>query len=60
MRCQTMDIFTIRKLLQTHNIFELPLRVTYYTRVSTDSDEQINSLENQVNYYENYIKKNKN
>ena len=55
-----MDIFTIRKLLQTHNIFELPLRVTYYTRVSTDSDEQINSLENQVNYYENYIKKNKN
>lgn len=55
-----MDVFTTRRLLQTHNIFELPLRVTYYTRVSTDSDEQINSLENQVNYYENYIKNNKN
>ena len=42
------------------NINTLPLRVTFYARVSTDSDEQLNSLDNQINYFENYIKENKN
>lgn len=32
------------------------MRVTYYCRVSTDSDVQLNSLDNQLDYYENYIK----
>ena len=40
-------------------IYNLPLRVTYYCRVSTDSDVQLNSLDNQLDYYETYIKKNK-
>ena len=40
-------------------IYNLPLRVTYYCRVSTDSDVQLNSLDNQLDYYEEYIKKNK-
>jgi DNA invertase Pin-like site-specific DNA recombinase len=37
------------------SIFDLPLRVTFYARVSTDKDEQLNSLENQVQYYTNFI-----
>ena len=41
-------------------IFDLPLKVSYYARVSTDKEEQINSLENQVAFFENYIKKNSN
>ena len=49
-----MDILTIRTSLRTKSIYDIPLRVTYYARVSSESDEQLNSLENQVNYYENY------
>ena len=41
-------------------IFDLPLKVSYYARVSTDKEEQINSLENQVSFFEEYIKKNSN
>ena len=37
-------------------IYDLSLRATYYCRVSTDSDVQLNSLDNQLDYYENYIK----
>ncbi len=36
------------------------LKVTYYARVSTEKEEQINSLENQVSFFEEYIKKNTN
>lgn len=53
-----MDVFTLRQSLKTKSIFEIPLRVTFYARVSTDSDEQQNSLENQISYFENYIKQN--
>ena len=41
-------------------IFDLPLKVSYYARVSTEKEEQMNSLENQVAFFENYIRKNKN
>ena len=41
-------------------IFDLFLRVVYYARVSTEKEEQINSLENQVEFFEDYIKKNTN
>lgn len=37
-------------------IYNIPLRVTFYCRVSTDSDVQLNSLDNQVDYYKSYIK----
>lgn len=40
-------------------IYDLPLRDTYYCRVSTDSDVQLNSLDNQLDYYDNYIKSKK-
>ena len=54
-----MDILSIRTLLRTKTIYDIPLRVTYYARVSSDTDEQLNSLDNQIAYYENFIKKNK-
>lgn len=34
------------------------LNVAAYCRVSTDSDEQLNSYENQIDYYTNYISSN--
>ena len=55
-----MDIHNIRQQLKTRSIYDIPLRVTYYARVSSESDEQLNSLGNQISYYENLIRKNKN
>lgn len=49
-----------QELLFGKTIFDLPLRVVYYARVSTEKEEQINSLENQVSFFENYIRKNAN
>ena len=54
-----MDILSIRTALKTRPIIDIPLRVTYYARVSSDTDEQLNSLDNQIDYYENLIKGNK-
>lgn len=45
-----------KSIMLGEKIFNLPLRVCYYARVSTDSDVQLNSLDNQLEYYENYIK----
>ena len=53
-----MDILSIRTQLRTKSIYEIPLRVTFYARVSSESDEQLNSLDNQIAYYEDLIKKN--
>ena len=53
-----MDIFTIRQKLRTMRLSDIPLRVTFYARVSTDSDEQLNSLDNQIGYYRDYITRN--
>lgn len=33
-----------------------PLRVAAYCRVSTDHEEQLGSLENQMKFYTNYIR----
>ena len=54
-----MDIHEIRILLKTKSIYDIPLRVTFYARVSSESDEQLNSLGNQISYYEDFIRKNK-
>ena len=52
-----MNLYQIRNILaQGKKLIDLPLRVTFYARVSTDHEEQLNSLENQVMYFENYIK----
>ncbi len=53
-----MDIHSVRMQLKIKSIYDIPLKVTYYARVSTESDEQLNSLGNQISYYENLIKKN--
>jgi DNA invertase Pin-like site-specific DNA recombinase len=51
-----MEIRKIRNEMRMgRSIFELPLRVTFYARVSTDTYEQLNSLENQVQYYTEFI-----
>lgn len=51
-----MDIRKIRaEMRMGRPIYDLPLRVTFYARVSTDQDEQLNSLENQVQYYTELI-----
>ena len=55
-----MDIHNIRQLLKMRSIYDIQLRVTYYARVSSESDEQLNSLGNQISYYEDLIKRNKN
>lgn len=56
-----MDLYTMRnEINKGKSIYELPIRVTYYARVSTDKDEQINSLQNQINYYSDFIKSNAN
>ena len=46
-----MNVLKIRnEMRRGKTIFDLPLRVTFYARVSTDKDEQLNSLENQAPY----------
>ena len=58
-RAMIMDILNIRALLRTKSIYDIPLRVTYYARVSSESDEQLNSLDNQIAYYEDLIRRNR-
>ena len=53
-----MDIHDARQQLRTKTIYDLPLRVTFYARVSSESDEQLNSLGNQVQYYNEFIRRN--
>lgn len=54
-----MNFHKIREaILQGRNIMTLPLRVTFYARVSTETEDQLNSLENQISYFKDYIVKN--
>jgi len=56
-----MDLCGIRnEISKGESIYNIPLRVTFYARVSTDKDIQLNSLDNQILYFENFIKNNKN
>lgn len=56
-----MDIKKAReKLILGKTIYDLPLRVVHYGRVSTDKHEQHNSLENQYNYFVDMIANNNN
>ena len=51
-----MNVLKIRNEMRNgKSIFDLSLRVTFYARVSTDKDEQLNSLENQIQYYTELI-----
>lgn len=55
-----MNIYHVRQELRKKSIFDLPLRFVYYARVSTDKEEQKNSIENQKQYFEDFIMANKN
>lgn len=55
-----MDIHSVRQTMRTKSIYDIPMRVTYYARVSSEKDEQLNSLDNQISYYRDFIKKNPN
>ena len=44
--------------MKTSSIYDIPMRVTFYARVSSEKDEQLNSLDNQISYYKNFIIKN--
>lgn len=55
-----MDVYAVREELKKKSIYDIPLRVTFYARVSTDSEDQKNSLENQQTHYEEVIRANKN
>lgn len=57
-----MDIYAVRERIKKENInfMNLPLRVTFYARVSTEFNVQLNSLDNQIAYYTDFIKSNPN
>ena len=55
-----MNVLQTRsELLLGKTIFDMNLNVGYYARVSTDKDDQLNSLENQSNYFKEMIEENK-
>lgn len=55
-----MNIYELidRITLEHKTIFDMPLRVTFYARVSTKKDEQLNSQENQVQTFTELIQNN--
>ena len=55
-----MDVHSVSQQLKTRSIYDIPMRVTFYARVSSECDEQLNSLGNQITYYEDLIKRNQN
>ena len=47
-----MDLYTVRNnIMKGIPLQELNLRVCFYARVSTEKDEQINSLKNQITFF---------
>lgn len=51
-----MDLYSLQCNLQHGNgIFDVHLRCTFYARVSTEKEEQQNSLMNQIEYFTDYI-----
>ena len=51
-----MDIYRIKNSLQEgRTIFDLPLRVAFYARVSTEKDCQLHSFDNQLSFFAGYI-----
>ena len=56
-----MNILKTRSELSSgKTIYDMNLNVGYYARVSTDKDDQLNSLENQSKYFREMISENKN
>ena len=54
-----MDLYTVtNSIISGKQLQDLNFRVVFYARVSTDKDEQLHSLNSQVTFFEEYIKKN--
>lgn len=52
-----LDLYEIRQLLNKGvSIYDINLRVTFYARVSTEKEEQLHSIKNQIDYYPTFIK----
>jgi len=47
-----MNLHSIRQALRAKTVYDIPLRVAYYTRVSSESDEQLNFLDNRISCYD--------
>ena len=62
MRRTLMNIYELidRMTMEHKTIFDMSLRVTFYARVSTHRDEQLNSQENQIQTFTEMIESNKN
>ena len=53
-----MDLYTVRNnIMKGIPLQELNLKVCFYARVSTDKDEQLHSLYNQISFFNDYISK---
>ena len=52
-----MDLKILRQMLLIQPLSDIALRVAIYTRVSTDSKAQINSLSNQQQHYRDFVAK---
>ena len=53
-----MDLYTVRNnIMKGIPLQDLNLRVCFYDRVSTDKDEQLHSLSNQISFFNDYISK---
>ena len=51
-----MDLYEIRnKLSMGMSLSNIRLRVTHYARVSTESENQKKSLNNQIEHFDDYI-----
>ncbi|MDO5568727.1 MAG: hypothetical protein Q4G04_01250 [bacterium] len=51
-----MNVLQVRnELLRGKTIFDMNLNVGYYARVSTEKDDQLNSLENKSNNFKDMI-----
>ena len=48
-----------KQLLEGKTIYDLPLKVVYYARVSTEHQDQQSSIIKQIKYFINNIKNNK-
>lgn len=57
-----MDVYEIRNIMRAERktMFDMPLRVTFYARVSTMKEEQDSSIEAQVSHFTQMIQNNKN
>ena len=57
-----MDIYAVanQMKMERKTIFDLNIRVTFYARVSSKRDEQLNSVENQIAFFKDMIEKNPN